>query len=84
MIIVRGNGARHVQVLDGGSADEAEGGGALVVVVGNRGGDGLAVAVEGAAEGFVVTDTHHRRHVDVGVQLHRCGGGAKRTFSRQL
>ena len=69
-----GDGARHLQVLDGGTVDVAEQRRALVAGVGNGGGDGVPVAVEGAAEGIRQRCARHGaaflRHADVVGQLH--------------
>ena len=42
--------ARHLEVLDGGTVDVAEEGGALIAAVGDVGGDGVATTVKGAAK----------------------------------
>ena len=64
-----GYGARHGEILDGGTADAVEGGRALIVAV-DGGSDGVIIAKEGAAEGMAVVGTHHPHDIDVGHQLH--------------
>ena len=69
-----GDGACHGEVTDGGTVDVAERCRALIVIVCNRGGDGVSVAEEGAAEGFHLRAARHGAHlsghVDVLGQLH--------------
>ncbi len=50
MPLARGDGACQGEVLDGSVSDIQEESCASVAVVGNRGGDGMSVAVECAAE----------------------------------
>ena len=74
VILVRGDGAGHSQVLDSSTADVAEGG-CAPSDAGKRSGDGLVVAEEGTAEGTVVYSVsfmtaHNPRNFDVGIQLH--------------
>ena len=68
------DGAGHGEVLDGGAVDVAEQRSALVVGVGNGGGDSVPVAEEGAAEGFLRRAARHGaaflRDVDVVRQFH--------------
>ena len=74
VVFFRGDGARDGKVLDGGILDVAEEGRALVGVVLNRGRDGVATPVEGAAEGLVNRFTLHDAaltvNADVGYQIH--------------
>ena len=74
VVLVGGDGACHFQVTDGGAVDAAEGGQALLAVDGKCGGDGVAVAEEGAAEGLVVAVArmiaHRSSNADVAGQLH--------------
>ena len=69
-----GDGARHLQVLDGGTVNVAEQRRALVAGVGYGSGDGVPVAVEGAAEGLLRRVARRGaaflRHADVVGQLH--------------
>ena len=69
MALVRADGTRHSEVLDGGAVDVAKEGGALIIIVANRGGDGVLVTVEGAAEGVLLraarNDAHLMRDADV-------------------
>ena len=83
LLVPLNDAARHVQVLDGGSFDVAEGGAVVVVaVVGDVECHGVTVAVEDAAELGVVAGADARHHngvasavdfgkLDVGRQLER-------------
>ena len=74
VVACRGDGARHCQVLDGGTVDVMERSHALLICASTRrraadvGSDGVAVAEEGAAEGFVAAQAHRGGDVDVGIQ----------------
>ena len=74
VLLAGGDGARHGQVLDGRTVYVAEQSRTLVVV-GNSGCDGVAVAVEGAAEGVDLRTARHGtalcRHADVVGQLYK-------------
>ena len=75
---IAGNGTCQGEVLDGSVVDVAEEGCAAVAVVGNRCGDGMAVAVERTAEGVHLCAVRHQAYLladaDVGHQLHRLSG----------
>ena len=69
------NGTVGNQVLDGCIIDIAEGSGALVLGVANRGGDGVVVAVERTLESVALRrlsrhGTHNLRYVDVGIEAY--------------
>ena len=73
--LVRVDGARHVQVLDGGVLDVAEGGSSSGTIGGKFGGDGVAVAEESAAEGVHLRGAIHKAadlvNGDVALELHK-------------
>ena len=69
------DGAVDSQVLDSSIVDIAEGSGTLVLRVGNRGSDGVSIAVEYTAEGITLRrlcrhSTHYLRDFDVGIQAY--------------
>ena len=74
MILAGGDGACHLEVLDGSSVDVAEGCEALIAVIVKCDSDGVAVAEEGAAEGLVVAVARMRSHwgcnVNIGGEFH--------------
>ena len=74
VVACRGDGTCHGQVLDGGTVDVMERSHALLIDTGagrratDVGRQRVAVAEEGAAEGFVAAQAHRGGDVDVGIQ----------------
>ena len=68
------DGSGHIQVLNGGSVDIAEKGGARISVVGDGSSDSVAVAKENAAEGVLLRFARYRTafltDFDVSSQFH--------------